>query len=94
MANYKIKNTNKSIIKMRLSKADFKMLVGQTVKLQVVDCGEDARVKIVDFGEDLSYQRVEFGSAQKTIKIRIVTCGEDVKLKEKQWGANFKAIIC
>ena len=56
---------------MRYSKADFKMFKGQTVKLQVVDFGEDAKVKMVDYGEDVSFQKANYGSASKTIKIKI-----------------------
>lgn len=48
-------------MKMRYSKSDFKLLKGQTVKLQVVSFGEDAKVKMVNFGEDVSFQKVKFG---------------------------------
>lgn len=45
---------------MRYSKSDFKMLAGQTVKLQVVEYGEDVRVKMVTFGEDVKLKEKSF----------------------------------
>ena len=89
-----IKSLYKGERKMNYSKADFKMLKGQTVKLQIVDYGEEVKAKIVGYGEDVSYQKVNYGNARKTIKVKIVTYGEDVKLKEKSYGADFNAIIC
>ena len=86
-------NKKKGEKNMRYSKAHFKMLKGQTVKLQVVDYGEEAKVKMVSFGEDVTFKNVGGGYASKTIKIKIVTSGEDVKLKEKNFGADFNAII-
>lgn len=56
---------------MKYSKADFKMLKGQTVKLQIVDYGEEVKAKLVDYGEDVSYQKVNYGSATKTIKVKL-----------------------
>ena len=37
---------------MRYSKSDFKMFKGQTVKLQVVDYGEDVKLKEKSYGAD------------------------------------------
>lgn len=65
----------------RLSKADIKMLKGETVTFQ-----------IVDYGEDIKFEKASWGSS-KTIKVKIVTYGEDIKIKQVNYSGDFKAII-
>lgn len=52
---------------MRYTKADFKMLKGQTVRLQIVDYGEEVRAKIVSFGEDVRLKEKNFSADFRAI---------------------------